>query len=250
MKGTTISIIVPTLNEEKNIESLLKSLEGQDHSKFEVIILDGGSKDKTVEIGDKYYAKIVVLPRCGEFCSRNIGASSAKGKILLFTCADVIFPQNLVNNVHKKFTEDRMLIALSGPDIPIDAPTIGRIEYELYNLFRYILTKLPQGLKRFSTSTNFLTVRKRAFEKTGGFQPNDVNADGIMGKKLAEMGKIDFSMDTHVYISARRMRNMGFIKFNKHYLYVLENFFPFLSMTPFLKKLKHKSGSVHKKMHE
>ncbi|MCK4433877.1 glycosyltransferase [Candidatus Bathyarchaeota archaeon] len=245
-----ISIIVPTLNEEKTISSFFHSLNQQSWRQFEVIIVDGGSKDLTVKKARRFGAKVIVEPVCPEFESRNIGAEEANGDILLFTCADVIFPENLLNIVHKRFTKDAKLIALSGPGNPIDAPAIGYIEYELYNLFRYFLTKLPRKLKRFSTSTNFLAVRKNNFNKTYGFQPNDVNADGLMGKRLAEMGKISFSMDAHVHISARRMKSMGFVEFNKHYLYVLENFFPNLSKTAFIKKLKYKSGNVHGKMHE
>lgn len=245
-----ISIIVPTLNEEKNISDFFRSLDWQSWRRFEVIIVDGGSKDLTVKKARKYGAKVIVQPKCAEFLSRNIGAKKAKGDILLFTCADVIFPRNLLKIVHDKFTEETKLIALSGPGVPIDAPAIGRVEYELYNIFRYLLTKLPCKLKRFSTSTNFLVVRKNNFIKTCGFHPNDVNADGIMGKRLTEIGEINFSLDTYVHISARRMKNMGFIEFNKHYLYVLENVFPSLSKTTFIRKLKHKSGNVHRKMHE
>lgn len=245
-----ISIIVPTLNEEKTISDFFRSLDHQSWRQFEVIIVDGGSKDLTAKKARKYGAEVIVEPVCPEFESRNIGAEKAKGDILLFTCADVMFPQNLLNIVHKKFSEDKELTALSGPGIPIDAPAIGQIEYELYNLFRYFLTKLPYKLKRFSTSTNFVAVRKNSFNKIHGFQPNDVNADGIMGKQLAEMGKINFSLNTYVHISARRMKSMGFVEFNKHYLYVLENIFPNLSKTAFIKKVKCKSGNIHRKMHE
>lgn len=245
-----ISIIVPTLNEERIICEFFHSLDNQSWRHFEVIIVDGGSKDLTVREARKNAARVYVEPMCPEFESRNIGAAKAKGDILLFTCADVIFPENLLNIVHKKFAKEARLVALSGPGIPFGAPMIGRIEYELYNTFRHILTKLPSKHKRFSTSTNFLVARKSSFDKTGGFQPTDINADGIMGKQLAEMGKIDFGLDTYVYISARRMKNMGFIEFNKHYLYVLENFFPALSKKTFMKKLKYRSSKTHRKMHE
>ena len=245
-----ISIIVPTLNEEDNINDFFHSLDCQSWHQFEVIVVDGGSKDLTVEKAGKYGAKVIVEPLCPEFQSRNLGAKKAKGDILLFTCADVMFPEKLLDTVNKKFTADSSLIALSGPGVPIDAPTIGRMEYELYNMLRYFLAKLPYKLKRFSTSTNFLAVRRENFNKTCGFQPNDINADGLMGKRLAQMGKINFSLHAQVHISARRMRKMGFVKFNKHYLYVLENFFPSLSKTIFIRKFKFKSGRVHRKMHE
>jgi hypothetical protein len=53
-----------------------------------------------------------------------------------------------------------------------------------------------------------------------------------------------------VYISARRMKNMGFLSFNKHYVYVFENLFYFLSKTSIMKNLKLHSKMKHRKLHE
>ena len=242
-----VSIIVPTLNEEKSIQDFLGSLKKQTWKNFEIIVIDGGSTDKTVDIAKYHQAKVIVKEELREFPSRNIGAKMAKGEILLFTCADVMFPSDLLANINRYF-EDPKLIALTGPDIPQTSLLAG-IEYRAYNLIRFLFSSLPRPNKRFSTSTNFLAVKKKYFEKTGGFT-SDINADGIIGKQLSEIGKVKFSMDTIVFISPRRFFKMGFSGFNLHYLYVLENFFPFLSKTSFLKKWKTKSGAVHRKMHE
>jgi hypothetical protein len=171
------------------------------------------------------------------------------GDILIFTCADIIFPQDLLKKIIDKFEKDPQLIALSGPGVPYDAPLKGSLLYAVYNIFRFLLSKLPKKLQCFSTSTNFLAVRRTAFEKTGGFDPEDINADGLMGRKLLKMGKVKFSLDTFVYISARRMKKMGFIKFVLHYLYILENFFPSLSHTKLIKNRKMISKSQHRKLH-
>jgi hypothetical protein len=181
-----------------------------------------------------------------EFPSRNIGAKIANGEILLFTSADVIFPRELLAKIDRNF-KDQTLIALTGPDCPTD-PLLAEIEYGAYNFLRFIFSSLPKPTQRFSTSTNFLAVRKATFEKTGGFL-SDINGDGMLGKQLSEIGKVKFSITTAVIISPRRFYKMGFLKFNLHYLYVLENFFPFLSKSSFLKTLKNKSVSVHQNMH-
>lgn len=245
-----ISIIVPTLNEEKHIKLLLGSIKDQSFVSFETLIVDGGSRDRTSNIARQYNAKVVVLPGYGEFVSRNVGAKIAKGKILLFTCADIIFPESLFKKIIEKFEKNPELIALTGFGHPFDAPIIGKIEYAAYNIVRYILSRFPKPFKRFSTSTNFLVVRRDYFEKTGGFEINDINADGLTGKKLLELGEVGFFFDTYVHISARRMKNMGFLDFNKHYLYVFENYFFFLSNTRLLKTLKHRSKTKHRKIHE
>lgn len=244
--GSKISVIVPTLNEEENIPNLLNSLEKQTLKDYEIIVIDGGSTDRTVNLAKNYNSKVIIEEGLPEFPSRNVGAKMAEGKILLFTCADVVFPSELLAKIDQNF-RDQKLLALTGPDRP-DELLLAEIEYGVYNLLRLMFSNFPKPTKRFSTSTNFLAVRKTAFEQTGGFL-SEVNADGILGKRLSEIGKVKFSDNTAVMISSRRFSKMGFLNFNVHYLYVLENFFPFLSRTSFLKLLKNKSELTHGNMH-
>lgn len=245
-----VSVIVPTLNEEKYIGLLLSSVHRQQFKNWEIIIVDGGSKDGTVDIAKKYGVKILVYPRLGEFASRNIGAKNAKGKYLLFTCADIIFPDNLFEKIVRRIQENPQLIALSGPGYPYDAPFLGKVEYIVFNLIKSLFSSLPKPLKRFSTSTNFLVVKKECFERTGGFVVSDINADGLMGRKLLSMGHVAFFPDMYFYLSARRIKKMGFLNFNKHYLYVLENFFFNLSRKRLLRAIKYLSNEKHRKMHD
>ncbi len=249
-ENPAISVIIPTLNEEKHIGFLLSSLRAQPSASYETLLIDGGSRDKTSAIAKQYGAKVVVILGCSEFASRNIGAKTSKGKFLFFTCADIILPQNLLSKILEKFEQNPELVALTGPGYPFDAPFLGKAEYVVYNLLRFMFAKLPRRLRRFSTSTNFLVVRKNCFDDTGGFDAYDVNADGLMGKELLEKGEVAFSLDTYVYISARRMRSMGFLNFNRHYLYVLENIFLFLSRTRIMKSFKSHSKMKHRKIHE
>jgi glycosyltransferase involved in cell wall biosynthesis len=244
-----LSIIVPTLNEESSLYLLLNSAKNQPVS-FETLIVDGGSKDKTHLLADKYHAQLIVLQGYGEFISRNIGAKNAKSQLLFFTSADIVFPKELLNKVTEKFGKDPDLIALTGPGYPFDGSFLGRMEYIVYNFARYLSNRFPKPFKRFSTSTNFLVVRKDCFEMAGGFLTDDVNADGLMGKKLLDLGKVAFFLDTFVYLSTRRLQTMGFVAFNKHYLYVMENFLFSTSDTDLMKALKRNSRSKHRKMRE
>lgn len=245
-----ISIIVPTLNEENHIGLLLNSLKDQSSVSFETLIVDGGSKDKTPVIAHQHNARIVILPEHGEFVSRNVGAKMSKGHYLLFTCADIIFPKDILQKIIDKFEKNPELIALSGPGYPFDAPLLGKVEYAIYNLVRYLVVKLPKPFKRFSTSTNFLVVRKGHFGITGGFIVDDINADGLMGKELLDIGDVAFYLDTYIYSSARRMKKMGFINFNRHYLYAIENFFFSASNRGVIKAWKVRAQKKHRKMRE
>lgn len=242
-----MSIVIPTLNEENFIGNLFNSLKAQNFQDFETIVVDGGSKDRTVEVCKSFGSNVHILEGEGEFQSRNFGAGVAKGDILVFSCADVVFPKNLLQDVANKF-KDRSIIAVAHVTIPLDASFILRFEYQIYNIIRYLFSKIPFPLKNFSTSTNFLAVRKSVFEKVGGFD-NDINADGLLGRKLVRVGKTYLNLRNPAMASARRAKYMGFIEFNKHYLYMLENFIEHISKNSWFKQMKLKRHIAHKKMH-
>jgi len=224
-----ISVILACLNEERYIRLPLQSLQKQSFTDFETILVDAGSKDKTVRIAKEYGPKIIVIPnarsRGGIAYQRNIGAKEAQGEILAFTEADTVLPNFWLEKIIEKF-EDKEIIAIAGAGFPYDAPFHGVLEYQLYNRARLLFSKAPSSLKRFMTSGYNLAVRKKAFKQSGGFPLISINEDGFFGKKLATMGKTVFCCDIPVYISARRLRSMGFINFNTYYLFMLENILP------------------------
>ena len=87
----TLSIIIPTLNEEKYLPLLLKSIKKQTLKPLEIILADARSKDETIKIGREFGCKIIKGGNPG--FGRNNGAKIAKGEMLLFLDADVILPK-------------------------------------------------------------------------------------------------------------------------------------------------------------
>ncbi|MEM3562636.1 MAG: glycosyltransferase [Candidatus Jordarchaeaceae archaeon] len=75
-----ISVVVPTLNEQDNIERCLRSIILQEVSEpFEVIVCDGGSIDGTVSIAERYADKVVLSSEKGACAQRNLGAKVSGG---------------------------------------------------------------------------------------------------------------------------------------------------------------------------
>jgi len=245
-----ISIIVPTLNEAKLIGNLLSSLRAQTFQEFEVLVVDGGSADLTAAIAVGFGAKVFVQPDFPEFAARNYAAKLSTAPLLVFSCADTIFPTDLLARVDRHFSTNQDLKAVTGPDVPYDGSFGLRVEYALYNLLRYVLSRLPNNFKRFSTSTNILAVRKATFEAIGGFRQDDVNADGLFGRTVASHFRVLFDNGVRVYISARRAREWGITRFTLHYLYVLENFIPSLARRAWFSSLKMKSLRRHREIHD
>ena len=83
MSSILVSIIIPSYNEQDVIGACLNSISAQSYKNTEIILVDDGSQDKTIEIAKKYKAKIVKQGHKGPGPARNLGASIAKGKIQL-----------------------------------------------------------------------------------------------------------------------------------------------------------------------
>ena len=78
---------------------------------------------------------------------------------------------------------------------------------------------------------------------------DEINADGLMGRYLADHYTVRFDNRAVVYISARRATSWGISRFTRHYLYVLENFFPLLSHRRWFVRLKSESRRNHGVIH-
>jgi rSAM/selenodomain-associated transferase 2 len=92
-----ISIIIPALDEEKAIPATLAAIHAQ-RGRYEVIVADGGSRDRTCEIAERGDASVVRAQR-GRACQMNAGARHARGEWLLFLHADTLLPDGALERV-------------------------------------------------------------------------------------------------------------------------------------------------------
>ena len=107
-----VSFIVPALNEEKCLEKTLRSIKAQKTKlKFEIIVVDGGSKDKTVEIAKKY-ARVPREKSRSISSARNMGAELGKGKLLVFIDADTVLPRDYLQIVWDYMSTNEKTVAL------------------------------------------------------------------------------------------------------------------------------------------
>ncbi len=105
-----ISVIIPTFNEEKNIESLLTYFSNVtfEQSSIEMIVVDGGSSDKTVEIVRRFpTVRFFTSAVRGRANQLNIGAQNASGEILFFVHADTRPPENFALHIQTSFSKNR-----------------------------------------------------------------------------------------------------------------------------------------------
>ena len=116
-----ISVIIPTFNEEENIAQCLVSLTHQTVARtdYEIIVVDGGSKDASCMIAGKYADKVFKQTSKKVGGARNDGVMAAKGEIVATTDADCILPPTWIETIKQNFKDERV-VQLYGPVYPIE----------------------------------------------------------------------------------------------------------------------------------
>jgi len=213
-----LSIIIPTLNEEKYLPLLLEEIKKQNFNSYEIIVADGGSEDRTTEIARNYGCKIVKggLPAKG----RNEGAKEARGDIFLFMDADNIFlPENFLKNLLEEF-EKRKLNLASFPIYP-QGNGFNKFAYGVYNWW----VNLTQNFSAYAT--NSVLVKKEIHQKIGGFDEEIKMAeDHVYAKQARKFGKFGFIKTEPVLTSTRRFEQDGRAKtYLKYFLAGIYMFF-------------------------
>src|SRR5258708_7910910 len=123
------SILVLTKNEEQNIESCLRAVYSQEVADpFEVLIVDSGSTDSTVEIARQFPAQIEQIPAEAfhHARTRNLAASLAKGELLVFLVADATPVSNLWLRTLIANFEDSSVGAVHGRQLPKPGSSLER----------------------------------------------------------------------------------------------------------------------------
>lgn len=179
---------MPTLNSESEIEGALSTLKPQLHDGDEVIIIDGGSRDRTLDIASEYGCKIFIYPQSTIGRARNFGVEVAKNEIILQTDSDVVFPPNHVERLKAYF--EKSAIAVAGPSR--DAK--GRAMVNLGAAARTSVALIggPAGEEN-------MAFTKEAYYGTCGFE--DVNlCEGLkLWGELSRIGLRVFDPSLYVY---------------------------------------------------
>lgn len=207
-----LSIIIPTLNEEKYLPKLLKSIKSQNFCNYEIIIADAGSKDKTIKIAQKFGCKITKggLPAKG----RNQGAEIAKGNLLLFLDADVFLPDDFLKKTLKEFKQRKIDIS----SFLIQPKTQKRFLKFLFNFFYNLPISVLERF--FPHGAMAILVKKSIHKKIKGFNEKiKLCEDHDYLQRGAKIGKFRILKSLKIFTSLRRFRTEGWIRTYLKYIF-------------------------------
>lgn len=195
-----ISIIIPTLNESLLLQRLLCDLNKIIDSQVEIIVVDGGSNDNTLEIASKYAHQVFVTEQ-GRATQMNYGAAFAKGEVLFFLHADSM----LTTNAFQKLKE-----------IVKESAYVGgafRLQIDSNKLLLSIISQVVNLRSRFFHlvyGDQGIFVRKKNFLEIGKFLITPLMEDVEFYGRLRASGKTVI-LNEKILTSARRWEKEGIL---------------------------------------
>lgn len=206
MQQPVISIIIPTLNEEKylskTIECIFKNAESPDD--LEVLVIDAGSSDQTVQIAENLGVKVYCKPEyvLKKYQSLNHGITQANGMTLIFLDADTLLPERFDSMVVN--TLDRHGVVGGAFEFSFD-----RLDWKLGLLQKFNRIRYRFGHMYYGDQAIF--CKKEAADKLGGYPEKELMESAYFCKRLLTIGKLRL-IKSPIKTSARRFNNHGFLK--------------------------------------
>jgi len=117
------SIIVPVYNVEEYIDKCLKSIFNQTYKDFEVIVVDDGTEDNSMDIVNKYDVIVVKEKNSGLSTARNNGVKKAKGEYLLFVDSDDYLEKDLLKNINDNLSDNPDVLRFQIKEVDEDKET-------------------------------------------------------------------------------------------------------------------------------
>lgn len=226
MEKFEASIVIPAYNEEDYIEACLKSLAWQKTKhKFEVIVVDNNSSDKTGEIArkfkDRLNIRVVVEKQQGRGVARWRGFEEAKGEIIFSTDADTILPEDWIERFMKYFQNEEIVAVTSLCNI--DEPS--KIDKAVFKFFVLLANEGHRiALGHYWMSGFSYAIRRETYIKAGKINKDlDALDDIDLGRRVKKLGKIKLVRNLPVLSSSRRFKNgvaTGLLEYVKPFLKV------------------------------
>jgi rSAM/selenodomain-associated transferase 2 len=198
LKTSDISIIIPTLNEERHIGAIAEGLVGR---AGEIIVVDGGSSDRTTTLARERGLRVEQCP-AGRAAQLNHGAACATGRVLLFLHADTRLPKDFATLLLEALSRGNVIAGAFSLAIENAGPALRFIAC-CANI-RSRLLQLPYG-------DQAIFITREHFDRLGGFPALPIMEDVLFIRKARDSGRIAI-LPQCVTTSARRWQRLGVVR--------------------------------------
>ena len=190
-----VTILSPCYNEEVVLENCVESLVHQTYKKIEVIIINDGSKDRTLAIANKlakkyHVVKVIDKPNGGKASALNAGIKQAKGEIVVCIDGDTVFRKDTVEQLINSFRQDPTVDVVAG-----NVKLSNRVNITTNSQSVDYLTQLNLEKRTFDELQCFQVVsgcigafRKSALEAVGGYSTDTIVEDMDLTIALVKAG--------------------------------------------------------------
>ena len=208
--GFFFSVIIPTFNEEKCLPRLLKNLQKQKDKSFEVIVVDADSQDHTLKLANNFInllpLTILKAEKRNVSVQRNLGATCAKGKYLVFFDADVQIPSTYFQDLKRQIKKRNLLFVTTY--LKADSPDVQ--DKAIAQVSSLIIGSSAIFSKPVVPGYNFV-IWKPLFDHTAGFDPEVKFAEDCeLAERLVRMGcRLTVLKHPRLVFSLRRYRAEG-----------------------------------------
>jgi rSAM/selenodomain-associated transferase 2 len=194
-----ISVIIPTLNEERVLTATLQR--ARQPGVHEIIVVDGGSTDTTRALATALADLVVSAPR-GRAAQMNAGAARASGDLLLFLHADTWVPNGFADAVAAACTPPEVVGGRFDVQLEPSSPLLW-LTGELINL--------RSRLSRIASGDQAIFIRRAVFEQLGGYADIPLMEDIDLTRRMKRAGRVA-CLRARVTTSARRWQKHGVVR--------------------------------------
>lgn len=227
------SIIVPVYNVEEYIEKCLESIFNQSFKDFEVIVVNDGTKDKSMDIVKKYDVTIINQKNMGLSEARNNGVKKAKGEYIIFLDSDDYIEKDLLKEINKSIKNNPDVVRYQIQDVE-NNEIIKEYEEEKFNGL--------SGVEAFKKITNYhyvenawaYSIKREYFEEEKfkfkkGTYHEDFGITPLIILKAEKVNSINYIGYNYVQRQGSIMNNSNYEKtkkkvedFYNHYNFLLK----------------------------
>lgn len=225
MSDMFFSVVIPTLNEEENLGICFKSLMAQTYKELEVIVVDGGSQDRTVDMAEHNGFDIIEVEKKRPHdvsAAKNEGARHAKGDILFFLDADMALEPDCFKLLNEEYRNPGV-VGVSCKVLPFEGNGLEHLMYQFNNILVRMANRI--GVHEFSYFSCH-SYLKACFQKVGGFREDLLACEDLdLSLRLRQLGRYIVAHGTTLWTSPRRLREWSYPGYVFRYVKYLAQYY-------------------------